>query len=293
MGSVCSDNQKRANGIPTNKRFCRSYTEIFDTSCTVSYYTTENQNCFQLKKKNTLRKVTSYSQPSRVEYYDYKGELKTRYVENKTMSLQTVTVTELEVTRPGSEEQIGFRNNENRAGRTTDRSNLDRKLGRSPTSIRTMRGKDSRCISKRSREKKPATCMTSRSPISPQRGTTKNYGVETAQVELPSNESTFSLGYVANIKLSEIPALDKCRSLPVPGEPTAPVVNVHDSISSDHMSSPFSALENDKHRQKKRSFISDNKTYVSEHTILKRLNEKSRTFQLNEVRLEDSKCERT
>jgi len=80
----------------------------------------------------------------------------------------------------------------------------------------------------------------------------------------------------ANIKLSEIDAIDQCRSLQIPRQQTTQLgIDENDRNFSDYMSYAFVALENDKHQQKGRSLFSDDISHRPEQTSLKRLRENS------------------
>jgi len=119
-------------------------------------------------------------------------------------------------------EQIHFRNERHSDGPTY--SDDDGTLGRSPTSTAKVRSDvphNSSHISKRTSEEKPEISLISQSLVFPPEGSkVKNYEAETTSNNLGTNDSPVSLGYVTNIKLSEIPALRECRSLSVPEEQT-------------------------------------------------------------------------
>jgi len=218
MGLGCSDTKNRSKCIPTVERFC-SFTEISDFSCNASYYTVRNREG---------GRVDSYSHPARLEYYDHNLQLKTRYV-TKEITLKgagrtrkTVTISDLKVTRNSSSEQTRFRNERDSAGPTY--SDHDGTLGWSPTSTAIVRSDVphiSSHISKITSEEKPEISLISQSLVFPPEGSkVKNYEAETTSNNLGTNDSPVSLGYVTNIKLSEIPALRECRSLSVPEEQT-------------------------------------------------------------------------
>jgi len=89
----------------------------------------------------------------------------------------------------------------------------------------------------------------------------------------------------ANIKLCEIDAIDDSQSLQVRGEPTTQLVmDEQDSTFSDYISCASVALENNKHKQKGRSLISDDITHEPEQTSLKRLRGNS-TRNTNKLKL--------
>jgi len=255
MGLACSDAKKRSRSIPTIARFCSSYTETSDSCCSVSFYTTENKDRgFECKKRTRIRRVNSWS------------HLNTRYVDNEMRPCETVTISELKITRRSVSEKIRFRKKKDRVVDKTDHSYHDGELGWSP--IKTMRSDNISVVSRRismsnSREETPETSVISRSPRSPQEGNkAKNYGAQTTQ---GTNESVFSVGMSAKIRPSEILALGKSRSLPILGEPTTQMVkDERDKILSDYISSLFSELKNDKHHQQKQSSISGDTTILPE-----------------------------
>jgi len=306
MGLVCSDS-KRSRCIPTVERYCSTFTEISNTSCSVSFYTEGNQNPgSKLKKLNKLRKVTSHSDPAHLEYYDQKVQVKTRYKEKNMVTLtglgrnrQTATISELKVTGRCSRKQVRFRKEGHTVGRTTGYSNNGGTLGWSTTSTSKVRSHDishiSKRILKRSSWEKREASLINRSHTSPAKEPkAKNCGAMSTQAKMSTNDSLVSLGYAANVKLSEIPALGECLSLPTPGEPAKQLVkNEQANILSDSMACPFSAFEDNKYRQKERSRISKDIANVSEHTSLKRLQGKCKNFQWKELRLEDFKHEQT
>merc|ERR1712060_230379 len=120
-------------------------------------------------------------------------------------------------------------------------------------------------------ETKSETSVMSRSPISCTKVLKAKHCVTEINQEKLIINAMFNRENAANIKLSEIDAIDESQSLQVRGEPTTQLVmDEQDSTFSDYISCAFVARENNKHKQKGRSLISDDITHEPEQTSLKR-----------------------
>jgi len=281
MGLTCSDTHKSPKCKHPIKRYSRSLEESFDSSCSVSFHTAEKQNVyFESKRKNEHRKVSSFSHPARLKYYDHKKKLRRKY-RNKTIvsvadrdgTHQTVTISKLKVR---SCQQIGFQKKRDGFAPTPDYSDMECTWAWTPTCTEAISSDDVSPISRRRskiciEEKKSETSVSSRSPISCSKALIAKHCVTEKNQEKLITNGMFFWENAANMKLSDIVAIDESRSFQAPGELTTQLVtDEHDRTCSDDISCAIVALENNKHNQKGKSLISDDRTHVPEQTSPRR-----------------------
>jgi len=117
MGNACSDAKKRPRCIPPISRFETSTEEVSESSCSISFYSVENQN----------RSLHRYTPAARLEYTDCTKKIKTTYIDrnivtstNRGRTHKTITISELKIRRRSASEHISFHNKGDSVGRIPD-----------------------------------------------------------------------------------------------------------------------------------------------------------------------------